>query len=60
MSQVITIQTINFVGEIANVLFKPDNDNITINLGNVTLPFVFDPGLLSPPREVYGFYTILV
>jgi hypothetical protein len=60
MSQVITIQSVNFVGETANVLFKPDNDDITINLGYVTLPFTFDPSLLVPPREIYGFYTILV
>ena len=60
MSQIITIQSINFVGETANVLFKPDNDDITINLGDVTLPFVFNASLLTPPREVYGFYTILV
>jgi hypothetical protein len=60
MSQIITIQSINFVGETANVLFKPDNDDITINFGDVTLPFVFNASLLTPPREVYGFYTILV
>jgi hypothetical protein len=60
MSQIITIQSINFDGEIANILFKPDNSDITINLGDVTLPFVFDPSLLTPSREVYGFYTILV
>jgi hypothetical protein len=60
MSQTITIESVNFVGEIANVLFKPDNDNITINLGYVTLPFTFDPSLLVPQREIYGSYTILV
>jgi hypothetical protein len=37
MSQIITIQSVNFVGETANVLFKPDNDDVTINLGFVTL-----------------------
>ena len=60
MSQIITIQSINFDGEIANILFKPDNDNITINLGDVTLPFIFQPNLLIPEREVYGTYTILI
>ena len=60
MSQIITIQSVNFVGETANVLFKPDNDDVTINLGFVTLPFTFDASLLTPPREIYGFYTILV
>lgn len=60
MGQIITIQSVNFNGETAKVLFKPDNDNITINLIDVTLPFVFQPDLLVPPREVYGTYTILV
>jgi hypothetical protein len=60
MSQIITIQSVNFDGETANVLFNPDNSDVTINLGDITLPFTFEPGLLSPPREVYGTYTILV
>ena len=58
MSQIITINSINYDGELANVLFTPDNDNVVINLGDVTLPFVFEPALLNPPREVYGTYTI--
>ncbi len=60
MSQSITISSINYDGEIANVLFKPYNEEIVINLGNVTLPFDFFPGLLTPPKTVYGSYTILV
>jgi hypothetical protein len=60
MSLTITIESINFDGELANVLFKPDVDNVTINLGYVTLPFVFDPSLLIPQREIYGTYTVLV
>lgn len=60
MGLTITIESINFDGELANVLFKPDTDNITINLGYVTLPFVFDPSLLIPSREIYGTYTVLV
>jgi hypothetical protein len=58
MSQIITINSINYDGELANVLFTPDNDPVVINLGDVTLPFVFEPSLLTPPREVYGTYTI--
>jgi hypothetical protein len=58
MSQIITINSINYDGELANVLFTPDNDPVVINLGDVTLPFVFQPSLLIPPREVYGTYTI--
>ena len=55
----IIIGSVNYDGELANVLYTPDNDNITINLGIVELPFFFDPSLLSPKREVYGTYTIL-
>jgi len=60
MSQTILIGSINYNGEIATVLFKPDNANVVINLGNVVLPYLFDPSLLNPPREIYGTYTILV
>lgn len=58
MSQIITINSINYDGELANVLFTPDNDPVVINLGDVNLPFVFEPSLLIPPRQVYGTYTI--
>jgi hypothetical protein len=60
MSQTILIGSINYNGEIATVLFKPDNVNVVINLGNVVLPYLFDPSLLNPPRDIYGTYTILV
>lgn len=60
MSNSITIKSINYDGEAANIIFKPDNDNIVINLGNVTLPCTFNTLLLIPPREIYGTYTILV
>ena len=63
MSQSIIIQSVNYDGEVANIAFKPDNDNIVINLsagGPLTLPCLFDPSILVPPREIYGTYTILV
>ena len=60
MSQTILIASVNYNGEIATVLFKPDNENIVINLGNVVLPYFFNASLLSPPREIYGTYTILI
>jgi hypothetical protein len=60
MSQSITIDSILYDGELASILFKPDNSDDVINLGLVELPFTFYPNLLSPPREVYGSYTILV
>lgn len=60
MSQNIIISSVFNDGELAEVLFKPDNSEVVINLGDVTLPFLFEPSLLIPPREVYGTYTILV
>ena len=49
MIQIITIDSINYDGELANVLFTPDNDSVVINLGDVILPFTFEPSLLVPP-----------
>jgi hypothetical protein len=56
----ITIQSINYAGEVANIIFKPNGVNSVINLGNQILPYVFNPSLLSPPQNVYGTYTILL
>jgi hypothetical protein len=59
MSSII-IQSVSHIGETANIIFKPSKVNVVINLGNQILPYEFDPTLLSPPRNVYGTYTILV
>ena len=56
----ITIQSINYDGEVANIIFKPNGVNNVINLGNQTLPYIFNPTLLTPPQDVYGVYTILI
>lgn len=58
MSQSIEIKSIFYDGELAEVLFKPDNDDVVLNFSEITLPFLFEPNLLFPPREVYGSYTI--
>jgi hypothetical protein len=60
MSQTIIISSINYDGELASVIFTPQGSESVINLGNVTLPFTFQAGLLTPPQDVYGTYTILV
>jgi hypothetical protein len=60
MTQSIIIRSINYDGEIANIIFTPDVDNVVINLGEQILPFLFRPYLLTPPRDVYGVYTIVV
>ena len=69
---VIIIQSVNYDGEIANILFTPYNGKVaftdfnkakstqTINLGRQTLPFEFKPYLLNPPLKVWGTYTINV
>jgi hypothetical protein len=56
----ITINSVNYSGEVANILFKPVNVNTVINLCNQELPYVFNPTLLTPPQDVYGVYTILI
>jgi len=53
------IESVNYDGELANIIFTPDNEDISINLGDVVLPFLFEPCNLVPPRERFGFYTIL-
>jgi hypothetical protein len=55
----IIIESVNYDGELANIIFTPDNQDISINLGDVVLPFFFEPCKLIPPRERFGFYTIL-
>lgn len=59
MSQTIVIESINFSGEPASILFSPYGETNVINLGQVTLPYEFNPGLLNPPKDIYGSYTIL-
>jgi len=60
MSQIITINSVTYDGEFASILFNPQDTDIVINIGLVQLPFTFNSGLLTPPREIYGNYTILV
>lgn len=60
MSVTIKISSINYDGEMATILFVPDTQPSVINLGLVQLPYTFNPSLLTPPREIYGSYTIRV
>jgi hypothetical protein len=55
----ITIQSNNYNGEQVSIVFTPQGSTTIINLGIQTLPYVFNPSLLTPPREVYGTYSIL-
>ena len=60
MSQSVIINSVNNDGEVAQILFKPDNSIAVVNLGNVILPYLFNPSILVPPKEIYGVYTILI
>lgn len=60
MDNIITIESINYSGETANIIFNPDNTTVVINLEDHILPHTFDLSLLTPPREIYGVYTITV
>jgi hypothetical protein len=55
----IILSSNHYNGQLTNLLFKHDNDDITINFGVVTLPFLLKPYLLMPPRVVYETYTFL-
>jgi hypothetical protein len=54
----IIIVSENYDGKLMNIIYKPDNEDIVINLGENTIPFIFKPNLLIPSRDVYGSYTI--
>ena len=60
MSETIKISSVNYDGEMATILFVSDVNPSVINLGLVQLPYTFNPSLLTPPREIYGSYTISV
>lgn len=57
MSQTIVINSINYSGEVANIIFTSQGSGTVYNLGNVTLPYTYSP---TPPLDVYGTYTILI
>lgn len=59
MSVEIVIQSINYSGESATILFTPANQTQVFNLGVQTLPYTFNSSLLNPPQTIYGTYTIL-
>lgn len=59
MSQIILIESSNYYGQDANVLFYPDTTDMVINLGVVTIPFLFEPNMIYPPQDPFGYYTIL-
>lgn len=58
MNETIIIESYNYDGEIAEIIFNPQGTEIVLNLGKHPLPFVFNPSILIPPQEIYGIYTI--
>jgi len=56
----IIINSVHYSGEVANITFKPDNDYVLISLGDQVLPYTFDSSLLSPSRDVYGEYNLII
>jgi len=60
MQQVITIESVNFSGETAQIMFTPNGKIISFYLGEHTLPYVFSSNTLSPPQYVYGDYSLYI
>ena len=60
MEQFITISSPSYDGNIANIIFKPDNEENVYNLGDHLLPYTFDSSSISPTTEIFGTYTIYV
>ena len=58
--EAITIQSINYSGEGATIIFTEYNSSTSINLGAVTLPYLFEPYNINSNLTIYGTYTILV
>lgn len=58
MNQTIIINSVNYSGENANILFNPQNTTNVFNLGEVVLPYSFNSSIISPILEIYGTYTI--
>lgn len=56
----VTINSINYSGESVNIIFNPDSNTKSFNLGVVNLPYVFSSNTLNPPQEIYGRYNIIV
>jgi len=59
MSSII-VSSSNYEGYFAEIVFKPHNEEIAINLGVHELPYLFNASLLEPPRDVYGTYSMAV
>lgn len=60
MPQTVEITSVNFSGEQVNIIFTPNNSDISYGLGNQTIPFIFDSSILGNGINVQGTYSINV
>jgi len=60
MSQSIIIESINFDGEFATIIFTPYNSDNVVNIGLQQLPYTFNPSLINPQLEIYGTYALVI
>jgi len=61
VSQSILIESENYSGYTANIIFSPLGEDVPINLGDHVLPYLFFSSGLTPSREfVYGKYSIFI
>ncbi len=54
----ILIQSANYSGYEANIIFTPINTETSYGLGTQTLPFIFDSSTLGNNIDVNGKYSI--
>jgi hypothetical protein len=60
MSQTVEITSNNFSGEQVNIIFTPQDSNISYGLGTQTIPYTFDSSILGSNINVLGTYSINV
>ncbi len=60
MPQTVEITSNNFSGEQVNIIFTPQDSNISYGLGTQTIPYTFDSSILGSNINVLGTYSINV
>jgi hypothetical protein len=60
MSQTVEITSNNFSGEQVNIIFTPQDSDISYGLGTQTIPYTFDSSILGSNINVIGTYSINV
>ncbi len=60
MPQQVEINSVNFSGQQVNVIFTPNNSEISYGLGTKTIPFIFDSSTIGTDINVSGKYSIVI